>query len=129
MTTPAGYLLQNSYRHILELFDLPGRKRCLIYIQKAFRLARLTLLMRICCGSSTEQTFKYITFFCKNYFGHGYPPQVKYFVDEVDPKILIPCHGFNPERLLPKNGVQLLPIEGETYILDDGKLILEKDYE
>lgn len=37
--------------------------------------------------------------------------------DEVDPKVLVPCHGFNPERLLPNNGEQLLPVEGKTYIL------------
>jgi len=125
---PAGYLLQNSYRHILELFDLPAENGAYLHSEGipigAFDPAYENMLRII-----NRTDFKYITFFCKNYFGHGYPPQVKYFVDEVDPKILIPCHGFNPERLLPKNGVQLLPIEGETYILDDGKLILEKDYE
>ena len=125
---PAGYLLQNSYRHILELFDLPAKEGAYLHADGipigAFDPAYENLLRII-----NRTDFKYVTFFCKNYFGHGYPPQVKYFVDEVDPKVLIPCHGFNPERLLPKNGVQLLPIEGETYILDNGKLILEKEYE
>ncbi len=125
---PSGYLLQNSYRHILELFDLPAVNGSYLHADGmpigAFDPAYENLMRII------ERTdFTYITFFSKHYFGHGYPPQVKYFVDEVDPKILIPCHGFNPERLLPNTGRQLLPIEGETYILDNGNLILESEYE
>jgi ribonuclease J len=121
---PAGYLLQNSYRHILELFDLPGEGGAYLHADGIpigeFDPAYKNLLRIV------ERTqFKYVTFFCKNYFGHGYPAQVKYFCDEVDAKVLIPCHGFNPERLLPKHGEQLLPIEGKTYRLSDGRLILE----
>lgn len=127
-SNPAGFLIQNSYRHVLELFDLPSKDGAYLHaggmpigeFDPAYEN-----LMRI-----LERTdFKYITFFSKRYFGHGYPPQVKYFVDEVDPKILIPCHGQNPERLLPKTGKQLLPIEGETYILKNGNLTLESEYE
>ena len=61
--------------------------------------------------------FDYVTFFCDNYFGHGYPQQVKYFVDQVNPKVLIPCHSYNPERLLPRDGVQLLPELYKEYTL------------
>lgn len=125
---PSGYLLQNSYRHILELFDLPDEGGAYLHADGIpigeFDPAYKNLLRII------ERTkFRYVTFFCKNYFGHGYPPQVKYFCDQVDPKVLIPCHGFNPERLLPNHGEQLLPIEGKTYILSGGKLILEEEYE
>jgi hypothetical protein len=51
---------------------------------------------------------------------------VKYFCDQVDPKVLIPCHGYNPECLLPLHGEQLLPVEGKPYVLVDGTLILEE---
>ena len=85
---PAGYLLQNSYRHILELFDLPAKDGAYLHADGipigAFDPAYENLLRVI-----NQTDFKYVTFFCKNYFGHGYPPQVKYFVDEVDPKVLI----------------------------------------
>lgn len=125
---PGAYLLQNSYKHILELFDLPAEEGAYLHAGGmpigSFDPAYENLMRII---GRTE--FNYITFFSKHYFGHGYPPQVKYFVDQVDPKILIPCHGLNPERLLPKTGKQLLPIEGETYILEDGNLILESEYE
>lgn len=118
---PAGYLLQNSYRHILELFDLPDEDGSYLHADGipigAFDPAYANLLRII------ERTdFEYVTFFSKNYFGHGYPQQVKYFCDEVDARVLIPCHGFNPERLLPKSGKQLLPEEGMTYILAGGDL-------
>ncbi len=123
---PAGYLLQNSYRHILELFDLPDEGGAYLHADGIpigeFDPAYKNLLRII------ERTkFQYLTFFCKNYFGHGYPPQVKYFVDQVDPKVLVPCHGFNPERLLPNHGEQLLPIEGKTYILSNGRLLPEDE--
>lgn len=121
---PSGFLLQNSYRHILELFDLPDEEGAYLHADGIpigeFDPAYKNLLRVI-----NQTKFKYVTFFCKNYFGHGYPPQVKYFVDQVDPKVLVPCHGFNPERLLPKHGVQLLPVEGKTYILSQGSLIPE----
>jgi len=125
---PAGYLLQNSYRHILELFDLPDEGGAYLHADGIpigeFDPAYKNLLRII-----KRTKFEYVTFFCKNYFGHGYPPQVKYFVDQVDPKLLIPCHGFNPERLLPNHGEQLLPVEGKTYLLSNGKLIPEDVYE
>ena len=62
--------------------------------------------------------FRYATFFNERYFGHGYPPQVKYFVDQINPRVLIPCHSYNPERLLPKDGIQLLPKMYQKYILE-----------
>lgn len=122
---PAGYLLQNSYRHILELFDLPDANGAYLHADGIpigdFDPAYKNLMRII-----NRTNFKYVTFFSKNYFGHGYPPQVKYFVDQVDPKVLVPCHGFNPERLLPNHGEQLLPVEGVPYILADGKLFPEE---
>jgi ribonuclease J len=122
---PPGYLLQNSYHHILELYDLPTEDGVYLHLDGIphgeFDPAYSNLLRIV---QSTG--FIYLTFFRRNYFGHGYPPQVKYFVDQVNPKVLIPCHSFNPERLLPNHGEQLLPIEGKTYILANGKLALEE---
>lgn len=36
--------------------------------------------------------------------------------------MLIPCHSYNPERLLPNHGRQLLPELYRTYILKDHTL-------
>ena len=122
---PGDYLLQNSYRHILELYDLPAEGGAYMHLDGMphgeFDPAYRNLLRIV-----HDTGFKYRSFFRGNYFGHGYPTQVKYFVDQVDPKVLIPCHSFNPERLLPNHGVQLLPIEGKTYLLKNGTLYLEE---
>lgn len=122
-TNPAGYLLQNSYRHILELLSLPAENG--IYLHEGGQplgeydpaFANMRRILSIA-------GFEYATS-DDNYFGHAYPNQVKFFVDQIDPKVLIPCHSYNPERLLPNTGKQLLPELYRTYILKDHQLIPE----
>lgn len=114
---PSGYMLQNSYPHIMELFGLPSAGAGYIHADGipigAFDPAYGNMRKIV-----DKAGFEYVTFFCENYFGHGYPQQVKYFVDEINPKVLIPCHSYNPERLLPKDGVQLIPEPYKEYILE-----------
>jgi len=123
---PRAYMIQNSYECILELFDLPGEKG--VYVHSGgtpigdFDPAYANMRKLVDLAG-----FEYTTFFKNNYFGHGYPCQVKYFVDEINPKVLIPCHSFNPERLLPKDGVQLLPELFKVYVLQDSKLVPEEE--
>ncbi|MEH7252100.1 MBL fold metallo-hydrolase, partial [Neobacillus niacini] len=54
--------------------------------------------------------------------GHAIPSHLKYIVDRIDPKILIPLHSFNPERLKPKSGIQLLVDYGVDYVLKDHQI-------
>lgn len=115
---PAGYLLQNSYPHIMELFSLP----CLdgVYIHaEGIPIGAFDPKYNNMRNMVQKAGFQYVTFFCDNFFGHAYPCQAKYFVDQVDPKVLIPCHSYNPERLLPNHGTQLLPEPYSTYILNN----------
>ncbi len=123
---PESYLLQNSYPHILELFSLPSEEAVYVHAD-GIPIGEFDPAYQKMLNLVEKSGFKYATFFQKNYFGHGYPCQVKYFVDEVNPKVLIPCHSFNPERLLPKDGVQLLPELYKTYVLVDHNLVLEAD--
>lgn len=113
---PAAYMLQNTYANILELFSLPNENAVYLHADGIpigdFDPAYANMRKIV---DKTE--FRYVTFFCENYFGHGYPQQVKYFVDQVNPKVLIPCHSYNPERLLPKDGIQLLPKLYKEYTL------------
>lgn len=113
---PRGYMVQNSYEHIMELFSLPNAGGVYLHADGipigAFDPAYAN--MRRIVGMAG---FAYMTCFCENYFGHGYPQQVKYFVDKVNPRVLIPCHSHNPERLLPRDGVQLLPEMYREYTL------------
>lgn len=119
---PRGYMVQNSYEHIMELFSLPSRDGVYLHADGipigSFDPAYANMRKIVDMSG-----FGYMTCFCENYFGHGYPQQVKYFVDTVNPKVLIPCHSYNPERLLPKDGVQLLPEPYRKYELRDHALI------
>jgi len=125
-TRPGGYMLQNSYRHILELFDLPAAGGVYIHADGMplgpFDPAWANMRQLV-----DRAGFDYVSFLSDHYFGHGYPCQVKYFVDQINPKVLIPCHSYNPERLLPKDGVQLLPEPYRTYILRDHTLSPEDE--
>ena len=124
---PAHYLLQNSYEYSMELMDLPADNGAYLHAggmpigtydpayQNLMKVLQFT-------------GFKYVTFFAKNYFSHAYPCQVKYYVDQIDAKILVPSHSQNPERLLPSaNGIQFLPVLRQPYYYQDGKLLPWKE--
>lgn len=115
---PRGYIVQNSYRHIMELFSLPRGGGVYIHAD-GLPIGDFDPAYKNMVKIVKMAGFRYVTFFCENYFGHGYPAQVKYFVDQIDPKVLIPCHSLNPERLLPKSGIQLLIEPYKTYILSN----------
>lgn len=122
---PHRYLLQNSYEYSLELLSLPAENASYLHAGGmpigAYDPAYQNL-MRILKISG----FHYVTFFAKNYFSHAYPCQVKYYVDQINPHILIPSHSENPERLLPgKDGIQFIPDEGTTYLYESGHLVAE----
>ena len=115
---PGGYMLQNTYPNIMELFSLPNTDAVYLHADGipigAFDPAYSNMRKIV-----DKTGFHYVTFFCENYFGHGYPQQVKWFVDQINPKVLIPCHSYNPERLFAKDGVQLLPEMYKEYTLEN----------
>ena len=121
---PKGYLIQNTYEHIMELFDLPDG--CYLHsggIPTGTYDPRYANLCKIVEMSG----FKHVNFFMKNYFGHAYPPQLKYYCDQIDAKVLVPVHGYNPERLYAANGRQrLLPKQYQTYVLENNQLVEEE---
>jgi ribonuclease J len=122
-TNPSTYLLQNSYQHMLELLSLSTENG--VYLHEGGEPLgeydpRYANMRRILSKAGFEYTTS-----DDAYFGHAYPGQVKYFIDQVDPRVLIPCHTYNPERLLPNTGKQLLPELYQAYILKDHQLIRE----
>lgn len=119
---PDHYMIQNSYKYSLELFSLPNHEASYLHAggtpignyDPAYE--NLMKILRI-------SNFNYITFFAKNYFSHAYPCQVKYYVDQIDAKILIPSHSQNPERLLPPEGrIQFIPKLMQKYFFDGNTL-------
>lgn len=122
---PARYLLQSSYRRILELFSLPGKGGVYIHMGGA-PAGEFDPAYQKMCRIVETAGFAFSAAH-ENYLGHSYPGQVKYFVDFVNPKVLIPCHSRNPERLLPLNGKQMLPELGKTYLLDHHRFYSQED--
>ncbi len=123
LANPKNYLLQITYPHSLDLFDLPSKNASYLHAGGtpigAFDPAYENLMHIL-----KEANFTHINFFMDNYFTHAYPSQVKYYCDEIDAKVLIPTHGLNPERLFPGNNrLRLLPKLGVTYTFDGEKFV------
>jgi len=116
---PEHYYVQNSYENILELFDLHLNEGLYIHSNGvplgAFDPAfdNLKKILR-----KMEVGYDFI-----GTSGHAIPSHLKYIVDSIDPNILIPLHSFNPERLKPKSGVQLLPDYNVEYVLKDHQIM------
>ncbi len=108
--TPSRYLLQNSYHHLLELLDLDLNGAVYIHSNGAplgdydpsysnlLKFLNKVQVPMVLIGTG----------------GHAHPEHLKYIVDEINPNYLIPIHSFKPERLLPKDGVQILPGYNES---------------
>jgi ribonuclease J len=120
---PSKYLIQNTYAHIMELFDLPNQDASYLHsggtpigeFDPAYANMQRILKMT---------GFEHVNFFMSNYFTHAYPPQVKYYCDQVDAKVLIPTHGSNPERLYAKEDrIRLPPELGKTYVMENDRLV------
>lgn len=120
---PKGYLVQNTYAHSMELFELPSTNASYLHsggtpigsFDPAYKN-----LMRIIEAAG----FTHVNFFMNNYFTHAYPSQVRYYCDEIDAKVLIPTHGAVPRRLVASKGrKQLLPKLRQTYVFNGEELV------
>ncbi len=117
-TNPGEYYLQNTYENILELFDLNVSGGIYIHsngvplgsFDPAFENLK-KILNQLHIG------YEYI-----GAPGHAIPSHLKYIVDRIDPKFLLPIHSFYPERLKPKSGIQILADYGVEYVLKDHQL-------
>ncbi|MDR2378940.1 MAG: hypothetical protein LBD70_05915 [Bifidobacteriaceae bacterium] len=118
---PAGYLIQIGFPNILELFDLPAAGGA--YLQMGGvpmgdfdpdygRMVKL----------AEKAGFRFVAFDDHMNMRHSPPNMVRYYVDAVDPRVLIAAHGLNPERLAAKSGRWLQPEYGRPYRLADGDL-------
>lgn len=51
--------------------------------------------------------------------GHAYPGDLKYLLEEISPKYLVPLHSLKPEKVKCQEGIQILPREGSSYLLNN----------
>ncbi|SOC44614.1 MBL fold metallo-hydrolase [Ureibacillus acetophenoni] len=118
---PSSYFLQNSYHHLLELLDINLKRAIYIHSNGAplgdYDPSYNNLLKFL-------NTFQ-VPFVSIGTGGHAHEEHLKYIVDEINPDYLIPLHSFKPERLLPKDGIQVLPDYNESFIFENGQLTSE----
>ncbi len=118
------YLLQNSYENMLELLDINVEEGIYIHsngvplgdydpaYHNLKRMIEKLQMAYIQLGSS----------------GHASPSHLKYIIDHINPKILIPLHSFHPERLRSEKGIQFLPSYNVSYYMEN-KMIYPLDRE
>lgn len=113
---PGAFILQMSYPHTMTLLDMNLENAAYIHsngtplgdYDPAY--ARLTLLLEMV-------GLEFISLPCG---GHAHPDQLKYMVEAISPKTLVPYHSFAPQHLTKDNGNQVLPQPGDLYVLDNG---------
>lgn len=119
---PARYFVQNSYENILELFDLPvsGAKYYHLYGVPLVQGARdYDNMMRVLELLGVDYAL-FSNLYCYN---HAYPNHLLYMAEKIGAKNLIGVHSSAPEKLVAQNSRQVVAQNGDTYLLDDGKLL------
>lgn len=117
--SPKDYILQNSFKNLMELLDLNLTKG--IYIHSNAQplgaydpdYQKLQEFLK-----RLEVNYEYV-----GTSGHAYHSNLKYIIDEIKPEILIPLHSNYPEKLYPESKRQFLPEYGIEYKISEGKVI------
>ena len=116
---PKKYVIQNSFKNLMELLDLNLKKSVYIH-SNAIPLGaydpdfqRLQEFLR-----KLKVDYEYI-----GTPGHAFHSHLKYIINEIAPDILVPLHSFYPEKLYPESRLQFLPHYGVEYIVKDKKMI------
>lgn len=118
---PNKYLLQNSYRNILNLIDFDGIKGKYFHLLGEPLVAG-TKEYNIMCNFINKLNFEFKTYINLYSFSHAYPNHLAYIIDKVNAKTVVAVHSKHPENLNPMNSKQFFPIEGIEYNLDEGTL-------
>lgn len=115
VNNPGAYLVQTTYPRCAQLFDLAGADGMYIHDGGipigAFDPAYANLRRII-----DMVGMRYVTAFMDNFFGHGYPSQVRYYAEQIGAHIVMPVHSMNPERFKMSGPSQVLVARaGVTY--------------
>lgn len=117
--SPGRYILQNSFKNLMELLDL-NLKNALYIHSNAIPLGaydpdweRLQQFLR-----RLNLDYEYI-----GASGHAFHSHLKCMIDEIKPEILIPLHSLYPEKVYPESKIQFLPKYDVEYMINDKKVI------
>lgn len=113
--SPSKYLVQITYANSVQMFELRDLDGLYIHADGvpigSFDPAYDNLMRVIDLAN-----FEYVTSFQENYFGHGYPSQVKYYAEQIHARVIWPVHSYNPERFsVNTDSICQLPELGVTY--------------
>jgi len=120
---PERYYLHISYRNIDELFRLKVHNGTYIHAEGDPFSSREIAIMKDKVHATGYQFRNYDD---EYYFQHGYPNMIRYFVDQIDPKVVIGYHGFYPERIPAKNGINLVPELYKVYHFENDRMVKEE---
>lgn len=115
---PGGYVLQLSYKNLLELLDLPLAGSLFLHANGAplgdYDPAYVKMLAFL-----NKQNIRFESM-CLG--GHAYPEHLKYILETVGAAYLIPLHSLNPEKVHVRTSQQILPQTGSNYVLENHQL-------
>ena len=120
--SPNKYLLQNSYRNILNLIDLDSIKGKYFHLLGE-PLVKGTKEYNIMCNFIEKLNWEFKTYINLYSFSHAYPNHLAYVIQQINAKSVVAVHSKHPENLTPMNSKQYFPIEGIDYYLKNGELI------
>jgi len=122
VNNPNKYLLQNSYKYILNLIDLdkiPGKYFHLL----GEPLVSGTKEYNIMLNFINKLNWQFKTYINLYSFSHAYPNHLNYVIEKINAKTVVAVHSKHPENLNPMNSKQFFPEEGVEYTLVNGELV------
>lgn len=115
---PGRYVLQLSFARLLETLDYPADGSLYIH-SDGMPLGAYDPGFEKLRDFLQQQRIAYVQLSCG---GHARPAHLKYLLEEIAPKTLVPLHSHKPELLSIPGASQFLPEPGRRYRLEGGTL-------
>jgi len=117
---PDRYALQLSYENLLETLDFEPSNSLYIH-SNGVPLGAYDPAYQRLLNFLSQQGIPYQSISCG---GHASPAHLKFILEAIAPKCLVPLHCLTPEKICIDGSKQVLPKPGECYILHSGDLLL-----
>ena len=117
---PGRYVLQLSYEHLLETLDYESASSLYIH-SNGVPLGAYDPSYQRLCDFLSRQGIPYLSIGCG---GHASPAHLKYILEAIAPKFLVPLHSLTPEKIRIEGALQVLPEANQCYLLQAGALTL-----
>ncbi len=118
---PHKYLIQNSYKRILDLIEYDGIDGKYFHLMGE-PLVEGTKDYKVMLNFVNKLKWEFKTYINLYSFSHAYPNHLAYVVDTINAKTVVAVHSKHPENLNPCRSIQFFPVEGMEYTLDNGEL-------